>query len=174
VQFLGKDIHYIKTGKPDFIKVNELFFNSGLFYSMMAAPSLLFFIVFAFRKRRDELQSNVSLLKSRKANRVAKKRLASAKKLLDENKRDLFLDEMFRVLWGFVSDKLQIPVSELTKENVSNALAARKVSDESIKKFIETLDSCEYARFAPGMAGSNEEIYRMGMDVISGLEEEIV
>jgi hypothetical protein len=104
---------------------------------------------------------------------VAKKRLSSAKQFLTEKNRESFLDEMFRALWGFVSDKLQIPVSELSKENVSNVLESRKVSAETVQQFIKTFDNCEMARFAPGAAASIDEIYKSGIEVISRLESEI-
>ena len=77
---------------------------------------------------------------------------------------------MSKALWGFVSDKLQIPVAELSKESASNGLMLKNVPQEMITQFTETIDSCEFARFAPGMASSNEEIYRKGIDVISKLE----
>ena len=120
-----------------------------------------------------ELQSNVTLLKSRKANTIAMKRLKVAKKFLSQNQSTEFLDEMFKALWGFVSDKLQMPVSELSKENVSTVLATKNVSAESVKLFIEALDACEMARFARSIASSNEDIYKKGIEVISKLEEEI-
>ncbi len=173
IQFLGKDIRFIKTSKPLFIEGNRLLYNSPLFYSMLAAPGVLFAFLLLFRRRYEEMQSNVKLMKSLKANKVAKKRLVNAKKYLDQNKNELFIDEMFRALWGFISDKLQIPVSELSKENIAFRLSERNVSLETSNQFIGTLDTCEFARYAPGAAASNEEIYRKGIDVISKLEEEI-
>jgi hypothetical protein len=173
VQFIGKDIRFIKTGPLNIIQSNRLLYNTPVFYGFMAAPVLLFIFLVAWRRRKEEQAGNVSLMKSRAANKVARKRLSAAKKFLDQQKREQFLDEMFRAQWGFVSDKLQIPVSELSKENVAIALAARKVSHDSIKEFIQTLDSCELARFAPGAAASIEEIYKSGIHVISKLEEEI-
>ena len=119
------------------------------------------------------MQSDLSLLKSRKANQVAKKRLRNAKKLLDENKTEVFLDEMSLTLWGFIKDRLQIPVSALSKDNITTALTAKNVSAESVNLFIETLDACEMARYAKGIAPSNKEIYQKGIEVISKLEEEI-
>jgi len=173
VQLLGKDIRFIKTNKPAFIQSGESFFGSPVFYSLVGAPALLFFILIVFRRRYQEMQSNVGLLKSQRANKVAKKRLSAAQKHLASNNKEKFLDEMFKALWGFISDKLQIPVSELSKESASQALRSKNISEELITQFTETIDSCEYARFAPGMVGSNEEIYRRGIDVIVKLEQAI-
>jgi hypothetical protein len=173
VQFLGKDIRFIKTSPPAFIHSIGPLYNSPVFFALCGTPALLFVLLFVFRKRYDEMQGNVTLLKSRRATKVALKRLAAAKKSLAENNSDKFLDEMFQALWGFVSDRLQIPVSELSKENVTQALAEKNVSAESIAMFIQTLDACELARFAKSMAASNQEIYQKGIQVITKLEEEI-
>ena len=173
VQFIGKDIRFIKTTIPVFALNQTSFYDSTSFYILLIIPAILFLLLIIFRKRYIELQSNVTLLKSRKANSIAMKRLKIAKKFLSQNNSTEFLDEMFKALWGFVSDKLQIPVSELSKENVSSVLATKNVSPESVKLFIEALDACEKARFARSIAASNDKIYQMGIDVISKLEEEI-
>ena len=102
---------------------------------------------------------------------MAKNRLSAAKKYLNENKRDLFLDEMFRALWGFVSDKLHIPVADLSKETAVQALQAKGINETLIQKFSDTIDTCEFARFAPGAGDENQKIYNDGIEVISKLEE---
>jgi hypothetical protein len=173
VQFIGKDIRFIKTAPLVVLQGSKILFDSPLFYSAMAAPALLFVLLLGWRRRKLEREGNVSLMKSLGANKVARKRLSTAKKFLDQQKRESFLDEMFRALWGFVSDKLQIPVSELSKENVSNVMASRKVPEASVSEFILALDSIELARFAPGAAASIDEIYKKGIEVISKLEGEI-
>ena len=101
------------------------------------------------------------------------KRLSAAKKYLTSNEKEKFLDEMFKALWGFVSDRLQIPVSGLSKESASEALAERKVPLELIQQFNETIDSCEFARFAGSTGDSNEVIYQKGIDIISKLEQSV-
>lgn len=173
IQYLGKDIRFIKTATPAFISGNKLFYGTILFYVLLIIPFILFIILLIFRRRYMASQSNTALLKRRKANKMAMKRLSAAQKYLSENNTNAFLDEMFRALWGFVSDKLEIAVSELSKENVSHILSAKGVSEQSIQLFIRTLDACEMGRFARSSAASNEEIYKNGIDVISYLEEEI-
>jgi uncharacterized membrane protein len=173
IQVLGNDIRFIKTNAPIFATGLYSFYTSVPFYIMLAVPLVLFIILLFYKRRNAELQNDQNLLKSRKANQVARKRLRIAKKLLDENKTEAFLDEMSLTLWGFIRDRLQIPVSELSKENIATALSAKDVSVESINLFIETLDSCEMARYAKGIAPSNKEIYEKGIKVISKLEEEI-
>src|SRR6185503_20156027 len=101
---------------------------------------------------------------------VAKKRLKTAKKFLAANEKQKFLDEMFRALWGFVSDKLRIPVSELSRDRIREELISKNTSEEIIAAFGETVDACEYARFAPASEDYRlEDIYDRGFHVITGL-----
>ncbi|MDP1726168.1 MAG: BatD family protein [Bacteroidota bacterium] len=173
IEYLGKDIRFIKTNIPDFEISEGLFYRSNKFYLYLIIPAILFLVTLILRMRYLKMNSNVNLLKSRRANKVAMRRLSAAKKFLADKKSEAFLDEMFRALWGFISDRLQIPVSQLSKENVSSILNQKHVSEDSVQQFIQTLDTCEMARFARGMAESNEEIYRKGIAIISKLEEEI-
>jgi len=173
VQLLGKDIRFIKTNVPVFIQTGYSLYGSGTFYALVSAPMLLFCALLVVRKRYMTMHRNTGLLKSQRANKVAKKRLSAAKKYLAANDKDKFLDEMFRALWGFLSDKLQIPVAELSRETASQALMAKHVKEELIGRLNETIDSCEFARFAPGTEASIGDIYSKGIDVISRLEVEI-
>ncbi len=170
VQMLGKDIRFIKTKDPEFSSDSGLQFNTPLFYSMVITPALLFVGLIFFKRKKEAMAGNVKLIRSQRANKVAMKRLSAAKKYLSSNEREKFLDEMFRALWGFISDKFQIPVSDLSKESAALALQQRNVPEPLINQFTETVDHCEFARFAGGLAESNESIYNKGIDVISRLE----
>ncbi len=170
VQLLGKDIHFIKTKEPDFSLNEKPIFRTPVFYGVVGFPAIAFLWLLIFTRRKREREANSGLVKSRGANKVAMKRLSAARKFLDGGKKDEFLDEMFRALWGFVSDKLRIPVSELTKETVSHALSNKKVSEEVINEFIGTIGNCEFARFAGTSDGANQELYDKGISVISKLE----
>jgi len=169
---LAKDIRFIKTAPPSFIQENRFLYNSPIFYSLMAAPAALFVFLLAFKKRREEMQGNIGLMKSRKANKVARNRLSAAKKFFNENKRESFLDEMFRALWGFVSDKLHIPVSELTKENVAQVLTQRNVSAESIHYSSKHSMPASLLDLHKALLQRTRRFIK-GITVISKLEEEI-
>jgi len=173
IQFLGKDIRFIKTGVPAFIHPGNSLYGSTRFYVLLGAPCLAFLMLILFRRRVESMNANAGLLKSQRANKVAKKRLEIAKKHLAANQRNQFLDEMSKALWGFVSDKLQIPVSDLSLENTSRALSARNVPEELIAQFNDTINSCEFARFAGSSGESGEEIYKKGLDIISKLEQSV-
>lgn len=173
VQLLGKDIRFLKTNVPDFNGRKGIFYGGVIFWLLLVIPIVLFLFFLLFRRRAKERAGNVGMIRSQKANKVAMKRLSTAKKFLSANEKDKFLDEMFRAMWGFISDKLQIPVAELSKDSVSASLASRNVSEDLIRQFISTLDDCEFARFAGSAGDNNESIYQKGIDIISKLENAI-
>lgn len=167
-----KDIRPIhETG----IKVSnpgDYFFGSKT-YMIVNALALITFIalVIIFRKRAMEM-ANVALVRGKKANKVAGKRLKKAAKLMSQGKSSEFYDEVLRALWGYVSDKLAMPVSELTRENIAERLSSRNVDDDIIDSFIEALDECEFERYAPGdAAGNMQKTYDKAVSAITNIEE---
>lgn len=174
IQILGKDIRFIKTGKIAYSNSIRLFYGSSLFYLLLLLPFIIFILLIIIKKHKEKRDSNIVLVKSSKANKMAKKRLAVASKMLKEKKNELFYDEIFKALWGYISDKLGIPPSDLSKDAAANALKKKSVSDESINKLITTLDYCEFARFASASANvSPEGIFSDAINNITKLEEEI-
>ena len=116
--------------------------------------------------------ANVTAYRGKKANKVATKRLKKAKKLLKMGKANDFYDEVLRALWGYVGDKLAMPVEQLSRQNISEKLSQRGVSEETIAKFIEALDECEFARYAPGdPAVAMDNTYNKAVEAIENIEE---
>lgn len=173
VQQLGKDIHYIKTEDAEFKNSRETLFGSVYFYSLSILPSLAFLLLFLIKRKKEKEAGNFGQIKSQRANKEAMKRLSLAKKYLNTNEKDKFLDEMFRALWGFISDKLRIEVSELSKEKVMNQLKLMNVSDNIIIEFGDTIESCEFARFAGASSSANETLYQQGINIITKLDGSI-
>ncbi|HKR05004.1 MAG TPA: BatD family protein [Bacteroidia bacterium] len=174
VQIIGKDIRFIKTGNIEFVNAAKEFYGSWVFYLLFALPFILFVLLIIMKKRKEARDGNIKLVKSSKANKMAKKRLAIAKKLLNEKNYEKFYDESFKALWGYTGDKLGILPSDLSKDAAANSLKQKNVSDDSINKLISTLDYCEFARFASANSGvSPENIYNDSVTIITKLEEEI-
>ncbi|NTW32474.1 MAG: protein BatD, partial [Bacteroidetes bacterium] len=155
-------------------QTGTFFYTSPMFYFLLFAPIILFIIfVIIYRKKLKE-NSNIALMRNRKATGVARKRLKTASVYLKENKKEPFLDEVFKALWGYVSDKLNIPISELSKESVNDKFAAKNIQEDISKQFIETLNNCEYARFAPADDSVTlENIYNEAIDIITIMEKEL-
>ncbi len=173
IKYIGSDIHFIKTNSFTLKKQAEHFYRSFLFYLLLVIQLLGFTAFVVYRQIQIKDNSNIGLKKSREAAKMAKKRLSKAQVYLKENKKDQFYEEIFTALWGFLGDKLGIPVSELNKEVVGERLQKKQVKDETIKQLMDTINTCEFARFAPGGNSQQENIYNDAMGVIMKVAEEI-
>ncbi len=165
------DIHDIKTGDSSMSKLDSYFFGSGSHLGLILLPLLLFIaLVVIFRKRAMD-NANVVMMRGKKANKVATKRLRTAAKLMEKGQQNEFYDEVLRALWGYVGDKLNIPVAELSRENISEKLTAREVDDTTVGTFIEAIDECEYARYAPGdPKGKMDIVYEKAAKAITDID----
>ena len=174
IKYLNSDIRYIKTNNSSFTKIGSHFYGSLLFFIMLLLPIVLFTLfVIVYRKKMKE-NSNIAMVRNKKATGVARKRLKKAGLLLKENQKEPFLDEVFKALWGYVSDKLNIPISELTKDSVSEKFKEKNISEELSLEFLSTLNNCEYARFAPdGGSLTIEQIYNEAINIITKMEKEL-
>ena len=174
LKVLGEDIRYIKQNEVTFQPKGSFFYGSmsyWLFYIIPALAFILFFII--YRKQAAE-NANVAKMRTKKANKVAIKRMKLSGKLLSENKKDAFYDEVLKALWGYISDKLNIPVSRLSKDNIEEKLRNHGVSEELIKEFLNALNDCEFARFAPGDENqAMDKVYSSSIEVISKMENSI-
>ena len=172
VQLLAKDIRYIKTGSAHQHQEGEYFFGSGLYWLLIALLIAAFTtLVIVFRQRAIE---NADLAKSRgkKANKVATKRLKKAARLMKQQQPAPFYDEVLRALWGYVGDKLNIPVEQLSRDNITERLQERNVDQETVTQFIEAIDECEFVRYAPGdPQGNMSKVYDKAMNAIEKIEK---
>lgn len=174
VKMLGKDIRFIKLGNTSLRPKGNFFFGTLRYYLCYLTP-LLLFVVFAVIYRQKALENaNVAKVKTKKANKVATRRMKLAGKLLAENKKNEFYDEVLKALWGYISDKLSIPVSQLSKDNIEAELTSYGVQEVLIAEFIGVLNECEYARYAPGNENeAMDKIYSASVEVISKMENSI-
>ena len=171
---LGKDIRYIKTNNVHLKTKDDYFFGSPLFISGLIFPFLAFIGFIFVRRKNIELNKDVAAVKSRKATKMARKRLSQAEQHLKSNNKELFYIEIFRALYGYISDKLNIPVADLNKEHIAETLRLKEVSEPTIVKLIETINNCEYARYAPSaVSGDLKTIYASTVELITKIEDEI-
>lgn len=174
VKLLAKDIRFIKLGNTSLVPKGEFFYGSLAYWLWYIIPVLSFIIhVILYRKEAKE-NANVAKLKNKKANKVAAKRMKLAGKLLSDNKKNEFYDEVLKALWGYISDKLNIPVSRLSKDNIEAELSKAGVSDELTSDFIRVLNECEFARYAPGdESEAMDKVYSASVEMISKMENSI-
>lgn len=172
VEQLNKDIRYIKTGDADVHDINDFFFGSVGYWIALAALLAVFVSLFVIFRQRAIDNANVVKMRGKKANKVATKRLRNANKLMLDGKSGEFYDEVLRALWGYVGDKLNIPVEKLSRDNISQRLSERGVEEATVARFIEALDECEFERYAPGdVKGNMNKTFEAAMTAIMQIEE---
>lgn len=165
------DIKPIKQGGYDTIDTEKLFFGSTSFLLWILLPFVLFVALVAIFHKKAVENADIVGKRGKRANKVATKRLKTAYKLLTAGKQNEFYDEVLRALWGYVGDKLNMPVEQLSRENISEQLAAHNINAEIIEKFISALDECEYERYAPGSAeGNMTKTYDSAMIAITEID----
>lgn len=174
LKVLGEDIRYIKQNEVTLQPKGSFFYGSMSYWLFYIIPALAFIIFFIIYRKQAAENANVAKVRTKKANKVATKRMKLAGKLLSENKKDAFYDEVLKALWGYISDKLNIPVSRLSKDNIEEKLRNHGVSEELIKDFLNALNDCEFARFAPGdESQAMDKVYASSIEVISKMENSI-
>lgn len=174
LKVLNEDIRFIKQNEVVLSPKGNFFFDSWTYWMFYLIPGVAFIVFFIIYRKQIAANANVAKMRTKKANKVAVKRMKLAGKLLEENKKDAFYDEVLKALWGYISDKLNIPVSRLSKDNVEEELRNYGVDDALIKEFINTLNNCEFARFAPGDDNqAMDKVYSASLEVISKMENSI-
>ncbi len=167
-----RDIHGIKTGRSAVESRDEFVLSSGMYRYALGIPLVVFLIVVVVFRKRAIDNANVVRMKGRKANKVATRRLRAAKKLMERGEQGAFYDEVLRALWGYVSDKLNVAVVELSRENVVEQFTAHDVEEGVRDSFVEAIDECEYARYAPGEAqGKMDAVYDKAAGAITKIDE---
>lgn len=174
VKVLGQDVRFIKLGDTELLPKGKVFFGTTGYWLGYIIPFIIFVVLVIFFRKQAAENANIAKVKTKKANKVATKRMKLAGKLLAENKKNEFYDEVLKALWGYISDKLSIPVSQLSKDNIEAELMRYGVSDEVTKTFIDALNECEFARYAPGNENeAMDKVYAASVEAISKMENSI-
>lgn len=174
LRVLNEDIRFIKQNNVTLSPKGDFFFGSLTYWLLYLIPGIAFITFFIIYRKQIAANANVAKMRTKKANKVAVKRMKQAGKLLAENKKDAFYDEVLKALWGYISDKLNIPVSRLSKDNIEEELRNYGVNDALIKEFLDALNNCEFARFAPGDDNqAMDKVYSASLEVISKMENSI-
>jgi len=174
VKYLGKDIRYLKIDNVRFVSREEVFFGSFMYMLCYIIPAILFIVFFIIYRKQIKENANLALVRTKKANKTAVRRLKNAGKLMKDNKKEAFYDEVLRALWGYLSDKLSIPQAQLTKDNVETELKKYGVDDVLTNEFMDILNTCEFARYAPAQASdAMDKLYELTVDAIGKMENTI-
>lgn len=169
---IDNDIHSIKSGASEASTSGKLFFDSVAYWVCLLLPLLTFVILLIVFRRRAIENGDIVKMRGKRANKIARKRLKRASKLMFEHNTAEFYDEVLRTLWGYVSYKLNMPVESLSRDNIKEKLAQRGVGEGIISKFMSALEECEFERYAPGdEAGNMEKTFQSAMTAIVDIED---
>lgn len=169
-----KDILYLKTGEYKFSKSNNFLFGSVSYILWYIIPTLLFIAGLIYYRKQLKDNQDIVRMKTKRANKIAIKRLKLANTYLQNNNNEKFYEEILRATWGYLSDKLSIPVANLNRENIELELNKYGASQDLIHAFIYILDTCEYARYAPEEPHQvMDNFYNKAVDAISDMESAI-
>ncbi len=173
LKILGQDIRFIKLNSE--VNYNKsLFFGSFGYWAVYVVALCLFLIFLYVYGKRTSANKDTAKVRTKKANKVAIRRMKQANKLLAEKKTGEFYDEVLKALWGYISDKLSMPVSQLSKDNIESELLKHRISEDLVREFLNILNECEFARYAPGsQSDTMDKVYTNAIDIISKMEGQI-
>ena len=186
IRVLGNDIRYLhsvdadrldlgridpETGKPEPLKP---FYGTLAYWLFFLVPFLAFVILAFIYRRRIRRMADIAGMRTRRAGKVAERRLKAAKKALNAKDENAFYEAIHKAILGYVCDKLRIPLSDLTQDTVSEMLEKHSVRPETIHDVKEVLDTCQFARYAPSTdSQAMDVLYKKTSKVIDRLESEI-
>ena len=175
VRKVGEDIRYLKTEGLNLKAAGVRFFGTTLYWLALLIPFVLFIVGAVLNRRRIKANADIVRVKNKAANKMARKRLKVAASAMKNHNAEQFYDEVLKALWGYMSYKLNIDRVELNRDNISEILQSKGVEEDRIKEFIAVLDTCEYARYAPGSNSDQEmgKVYTDSIDVITKLDKAI-
>ena len=171
VRNLDTDVRYISVKTSGFMEKGSFFLGSTLFWILAAALCLIALFVYVVYVKVAARRADVVGMKNRKATKMALKRLRFAGSLLRKNQYSEFYAELHNALLGYMSDKLNMPISELSKDRMSEVLLENGILKDYVDELMEILDSCEYARYAPSSGHkAMTSDYEKAVEVISSID----
>jgi hypothetical protein len=169
VRLLGSDIRFIKMTRPQLSAVVAPFILSPLYFMVLLLLVLLAVVAYFVVSKRIRDNKNTALVKGRRANKVAIQRFRAAERYMREQNRRAFYEEMLRALWGYLSDRFNIPVADLTKESVREELNRRGATEEA-KDVTAIISQCEEAQYSPIESVTMDQVYGKGIEIVSRIE----
>jgi len=174
VKMIGKDIRFIKQNKVKLKSKGSSFYGTFEFYAVYFLSLIAFAVVFVVNRKKIKESANLALVRNKRANKVALKRLKAAAGFLKNNQAEQFYESVIKALWGYLSDKLSIPVADLNRERASASLLSNGIDQDVVSELMKIIDDCEFARYAPAAySGTMNEIYDGAAKVMGIFEKQI-
>lgn len=174
LRLLGQDIRYINLKNTDYRPKGQFFFGTIEYWLWYIVPFAAFLVIVIIYRKQAVENANMAKVKTKKASKVATRRLKVAKQKMQQKDKAGFYDEVLKALWGYLSDKLSMPVSELSKDNIATKLAECQVSGDLIEECANIISECEFARYAPTLSGyADDKVYDKVATLMNRLENSI-
>ena len=174
VKMIGKDIRFIKQDKFGLKPKGSSFYGTFEFYSIYLLSLIAFVVIFVLNRKKIKENANLTLVRNKRANKVALKRLKAASGFLKNNQAEQFYESVIKALWGYLSDKLSIPVADLNREKASESLLGKGIDQAIVTELIRIIDDCEFARYAPAaFSGTMHEVYDGAARLMGIFEKQI-
>ncbi len=173
LKILGRDIRFIKLDPPGLHPKGRLFMWSPLYLSLIGLIVVLFFAGLALLRRYVRNMQNDRFVRGKRANKVALKRFRAAEASMKQGDKHGFYDEMLKALWGYMSDKLDIPMAKLTKDRIREELFELSIPEVQADEYIRIISACEEAQYSPTSSAQMNELYKEGVNLVSELESAI-
>lgn len=173
VKLLGEDIRFIKLGASQLTPKREPLIFSRLYWGLLAVILVAFGVAYLALRRKIRESQNLVLVRGKRANKVALQRFRAARQYMEEQNRHAFYEEMLRALWGYMSDKFNIPVSNLTKEYVREELSKRGITPDEAQRFSQIITQCDEAQYSPSASAQMQEVYQAGVALVSMIEQKV-
>lgn len=173
IQIIGSDIRYIKQGRYSLRQTDDHFFMSALWWLLMLLPIAGGTGAIAYHMYQERQAGDVAGSRSRKAKKMAVRRMDGAKRLMGKGDQKGFNEEVMKALTEYVSHRFNIPVADLSRERMREVFAARAVPQDVADGLIKVLDEAEFARFAPGASGPMETLYERSLSAIIQMEDHV-
>ncbi len=171
IKQLGSDIRYINT-KPLKASRQTSAISYQLLWLFYVVPLIIAIVLLIVLRKQIKEAADITRMRYKRANKVAKKRLKAAENAMKANNKDAFYEEIERAAWTYLSDRLSIPTADLNKENITAILKQKGVSDAQIEQVMHVLSTAEFARYAPSTDHGMEDLYAATTNLIDNLEEE--
>ena len=170
IRLLGEDIRFIKLGDAQLAKRDAPFLFSGNYWLLLLCILGLFGVVYSILRKQIRESQNLVLVRGKRASKVAVQRFRLAKRWMEEQQQHAFYEEMLRALWGYMGDKFNIPMANLTKEHVREELFKRGIPVSEAQRFIAIITQCDEAQYSPVASARMSDVYAEGVDLISQIE----
>lgn len=166
----NSDIRHIYLGNKNPMKEHTLVVLTSYYWILYLALLAIAIVIIVVNRRHAKMSADITGQKLAKASKVARKRLKAANDFMKSGDSDKFYEEMLKAIWGYLSDKLSMPVSQLSRQNIVTTLADKGYPEDITHDMVAVLDECEMARYTPDSSTQMDRVYRLGVDAINNIE----